>query len=59
MKMLSEIVGVNCGILWSPVRGKVRFDPRYRYVVGDSARQEYFREYLKTVNDVSLQIFTC
>lgn len=54
MKMLSEILGINCCTAWFAVKSKLSSDPRYKVVVKDSDRKELFGEYLKTVNDVSL-----
>ncbi|BFZ10837.1 hypothetical protein BsWGS_13876 [Bradybaena similaris] len=52
MKMVSEIPGINHNTTWHDVESQVSSDPRYKAVVSDSQREDLFREYLKTVNDV-------
>ncbi|BFZ02207.1 hypothetical protein BsWGS_05246 [Bradybaena similaris] len=57
MKMLSEIPDINQHTTWSDVDIKVSSDPRYKAVDSDSQREDLFREYLRTVNDVGKNDF--
>lgn len=54
MKMLRETQGINCSTIWSEVKDYVESDPRYRAVGKDSDRKELIKEYLRTLNHVSL-----
>ncbi|BFZ02206.1 hypothetical protein BsWGS_05245 [Bradybaena similaris] len=52
MKILSETPGINHRTTWSYIKRKVSSDPRYKALVNDSHREDWFKEYLKTLNDV-------
>ncbi|BFZ02213.1 hypothetical protein BsWGS_05252 [Bradybaena similaris] len=58
MKMLSDIPGINQHTTWNDVESKVSSDLRYKAVVSDSQREDLFREYLKTVNDLKIDFMT-
>lgn len=58
MKCLSEIPGINHHTTWHDVKNYVSSDARYKALFSHSLRVNWFWEYKKILNEVSLKIFT-
>lgn len=47
--MLQELPDLNRKSHWSDVKKKVRGDPRYERIDSSNQREEWFREYVRTL----------
>ena len=49
VEMLQEFAGLSRKSHWSDVKKKFRDDPRYERVESSNQREEWFRDYVKTL----------
>ena len=54
MKLLKETPTIDRFSLWTDVKPDIESDPRYQAVPNDSLREKWFDEYVKALEDVSI-----
>lgn len=58
LALLREQSSVSRGSRWSEVKKKIDSDPRYKAVESSSRREDWFRDYVRRLDDVSALHFT-
>ena len=53
MKLLKETSGLDRHSRWSEVKKKINSDPRYEAVDSSSRREDWFKDFVKNLEDVS------
>ena len=56
MNLLKETPGIDRFSLWNNVKPTIESDPRYQAVPNDSMREKWFDEYVKSLEDVSIDM---
>lgn len=52
MKLLKETSGIDRHSRWSDIKKKINSDPRYEAVDSSSRREDWFKDYIKTLGEV-------
>ena len=52
MKLLKETPGIERNSKWSDVKKKINSDPRYDAVDSSSRREDWFKDYVKNLDEV-------
>lgn len=53
MKLLKETSGIDRHSRWSDIKKKISSDPRYEAVDSSSRREDWFKDYIKNLDEVS------
>ncbi|XP_059155432.1 transcription elongation regulator 1-like isoform X2 [Physella acuta] len=53
IKLLKETSGIERNSRWSEIKKKINSDPRYEAVDSSSRREDWFKEYVKTVDEAN------
>jgi transcription elongation regulator 1 len=52
--MLKELSDLDRHSRWGETKRRIDSDPRYKAIESSSRREDWFRDYIKTLDDVSL-----
>lgn len=52
LKLLKETSGIDRNSRWSDVKKKINSDPRYEAVDSSSRREDWFKDYVKNLDEV-------
>ena len=50
--MLKELTDLDRHSRWSETKRRIDSDPRYKAIESSSRREDWFRDYIKTLNEV-------
>ena len=53
LKLLKETEGIDRHSRWSEIKKKINSDPRYEAVESSSRREDWFKDYIRNIEDVS------
>ena len=54
LALLKETTDIDKHARWSDVKRKIDSDPRYKAVDSSSRREDWFKDYIKTLEEVTL-----
>lgn len=57
MQLLKETTIIERNSRWSEIKKKIDSDPRYKAVESSSRREDWFRDYVKNIEEVSFSLF--
>lgn len=58
MQLLKETADIDRQSKWSDIKKKIDSDPRYKAVDSSSRREDWFKDYVRTLEKVSIQFKT-
>lgn len=54
MQLLKETTIIERNSRWSEIKKKIDSDPRYKAVESSSRREDWFRDYVKNIEEVNI-----
>lgn len=57
MQLLKETTIIERNSRWSEIKKKIDSDPRYKAVESSSRREDWFRDYVKNIEEVNIFLF--